>query len=57
MSADDEGRFDGEAAEAREIEYIHRCQLRDMRDGIPEWMRSGEDSEDSETSEEWEEDS
>ena len=54
MSPDDEGRFDGEAAEAREIEYIAKCQLRDMRDGIPEWMRSGEDSE---TSEEWEEDS
>jgi hypothetical protein len=52
MSPDDEGRFDGEAAEAREIEYIHKCQLRDMRDGIPEWMWSGTEGEDCEESEE-----
>lgn len=54
MSPDDEGRFDGEAAEAREIEYIHKCQLRDMRDGIPGWMRSGNDGGGCE---DWEEDS
>ncbi len=57
MSPDDEGRFDGEAAEAREIEYIHKCQLRDMRDGIPGWMRSGNDGGGCEDCEESEEDS
>ncbi len=57
MSPDDEGRFDGEAAEAREIEHIAKCQLRDMHDGIPEWMWSGNDGKDCEDCEESEEDS
>jgi len=42
----DDDQFEDEMAEAREIMHMHRCRMRDMRDGIPEWMWSGSDGED-----------
>ena len=37
----DDDRFEDEMAEGREITHMHHCRMRDMRDGIPEWMWSG----------------
>lgn len=34
MSEDDEGRFDDEAREAREIEHERECLSRDIEQGI-----------------------
>jgi hypothetical protein len=34
MSEDDEGRFDDEAREQREIEYRAECHSRDIEQGV-----------------------